>query len=209
MLRPLVAPLLLLMLSVLGCQCFVPVSETPLSGHDGGVDAGSDAGTVATFPECRVAADCPAVHFDGGFTWCNDRAASCVAGRCLQECGGGRSCEVTDGGTCLACLASATECSQPHCASRQPCTMQIEASTCPGITPYSTVWTATRTEDCSREIVGPDGGFVGRWYDVNFAEGIATLSSVTGTCTVHQVPTNAPRAEWACPGCTFTEMGCE
>src|SRR5205823_2842373 len=58
--------------------------------------------------------------YDGG-----GPVPSCIAQICVNECGGGRSCTVEDGGRCLACGGS-TRCAMDACTPRQLCRFTVE-----------------------------------------------------------------------------------
>jgi hypothetical protein len=130
--------LLLLVATVCGCQCFVPVDEQGDGGspRDGGAttDAGrtdgglTDAGTPdagasdAGQPdrdagqECLTARDCAGPTWSSA--WCaTDAGFSCVANHCVSSCGdtAGRACVFDAGAECLDCAAAPPLCNADNC----------------------------------------------------------------------------------------------
>jgi hypothetical protein len=209
--------LVLLVIGLSGCTCFVPVDDRPDGGGDaGGGQGGAGGGTADAGLECLVALDCPWVRPDAGipFTNCpNSEGMSCVDGRCIFECDSGRAC-TTDAGThCLDCTkpVEKTECGPVSCSAIYSCQMQVFVSSCAQGPKVGDRFVATRQADCGWVLSLPDGGpVVGAMWDLDVGRSFATFPGVRGTCAGRDLFTGVPRMSFSCPdGCTFAEMGCD
>lgn len=193
----------LILLSLSGCQCFVPVAE---------IDAGpTDAGVVV--PECTTAAQCAAR--DGGFSgFCSSAAMSCLNGQCVLECQGGRTCNTN--GACVQCQPPQTPVSLCRaCDVRTAaCGFRVIDDDCPG----------TRfTTDSSWLFRSPDGGC--EFFELIPADGgavagtafgtteefnrFANIPELGGSCSIQSLFTGAPRLAVQCPRCSFAGLGCD
>lgn len=174
------------------------------SRADGGLLDGGRA-------ECATFRDCPLP--DSGLPFCPSPVRSCVAGRCLSECSSpSRSCDVTDGGSCLRCSEPASQ-TCALCVRARRCEMVVSNEGCPA--PFVSgsrfnVVPSTRGA-CGGEIFALDGGAsLGTWADLETGlQGLLSIPALGGSCVSTSLATGAPRAAVACPACTFVEVGCE
>jgi hypothetical protein len=196
-----------------GCQCFTPVDDGP--GSDGGSpDGGSPDGGGArdAGPQCTTAADCPAV--DPSVT-CPFRSpdagpsATCLERRCIAECTGSRSCTVEDGGTCLRCSTPASLKCAPTSCTPLPNFCAFSLQGCADAGMNGTSWRVSRDSNCRMTVAGDGGALLGTWYDLDPGEAVAFFPALGGWCTGTDLFTGVPRMQWACPACTFVEMGCD
>jgi len=206
-----------------GCQCFVPVDEgrdagrdaSDDAGVDAGVDAGTDAGADAGF-DCDVASDCtgtPRVT-----RWCEvfggpDAGFSCVAHRCVAECGdvAGETCDIGDG-ACLICPRGAS-CIPVDCfPGGGGFSFGVEDIACRDTPPLEVgarvVEFPTNPDggvSCSRTLFleDVDGGrtVLGTLY-LQTARGLTVEAPLLGgTCLAYELPTGAYRLLLDCPRC--------
>lgn len=196
-----------LMLTLAGCQCFVPVEDD--AGPYLVRDAGSDAGLP---PECESAADCHGAFTSVRFCWPEsvDAGFSCLDHHCIVQCGdqSGATCTVDPVVECLQCPPTAA-CIAPSCPStsgawnyhvedlecRRPVTLSawdtitqgpLEAGVC-GVP----LWLAT------------DAGSVRLGVLTDHGRGVMTANVplLGGWCRVSDLPTGAPRLQLDCPWC--------
>jgi hypothetical protein len=226
-----------LVVTAAACQCFVPVTE---GGKDGGADSGLGGGVGGGFgggvdgggpgggvgggagggvgggtggggTECTTASQCGAL--DAGFPFCSGTpSGSCISGRCVTECAGGRTCGgVENQPYCLICYDPVvTQCAPSTCSAIFSCTMTIGGSTCARGPQNGTRWRADRQTDCSWSVVDDAGVEVGHWFDLTTGEAFGTFAGVDGRCVGKDLFTGVPRMQWSCPdGCVFVEEGCD
>ena len=139
------------------------------------VDARADVPARDIGPvECRAAADCDG--FSGFPSFCNfgqQRAVSCVAGRCVLGCGAALTCEREADG-CVRCSDGTTTCpGQPCAAPFALAEGQVEMALC--------------ARAYTRDIVACFGGFVQLRYGEH--------------CLVLPYGSGVPRALLACGPC--------
>lgn len=126
--------------------------------------------------DCTTAADCTLQPF-GSVRACSNSAWSCIAGECVWECTGGRTCALVpppDAATpvCLACDGA-----PPQCYG-EPCRHDI---------------TSPNLEDayCARSFFQPPPVCFGDF--VQLSDGMI--------CSLEMLPTGAPRSVLACGPC--------
>lgn len=101
----------LLLLALAGC---------PAPGGADGADLSAAADLalsdedLAGAGECAIPGDCARLDTPPSVRFCPTSAWSCIAGRCVWECSGGRSCGLRPGG-CLACNGAAPACPADAC----------------------------------------------------------------------------------------------
>jgi hypothetical protein len=161
------------------------------------VECPPDAGPP---PECRAASDCPAAPRD---VFCGGppASASCVDGRCVDDCGGPRVCAVSAEG-CRSCDDADATC--PTCEALQPFGATVESTRC-RMGAASSLRRGDRlrasVENCPwAELTGPRGrvGRVGAFQDLGWVLQLPDGTQCLGT----DLPTGAKRISFACPGCT-------
>lgn len=199
---------MVLALSASACDCSAPVIDGPvIDGPDSGArDAGSDGG--AGGGTCRIA-DCPARSFACPFTApdAGGPTPSCIADACVAECGGGRTCDVTDAGRCLAC-GGLTRCAEASCTPGPRCSFAVEGSGCTGLLEDGARVTVQRGADCV-STMSTDAGVIGTWVDLDVGEALLNLPRLGGACTGKDLFTGVPRTQVFCPFCSFVAEGCE
>lgn len=198
--------LLVIALSLGGCQCLEPVGEDD-AGHDAGaMDAGFDGGATCAPAACTEAA---------ALNHCNGtEGTSCIEHRCVTECpdeGAGRSCTVNQATYCLECGGDGgTHCPMSGTAScgfpQTQGTAQIEASSC-DLTELSLMRTASA--QCRYFTTLADGGVLGEIWKLEDSEYLAYFPGLGGWCTGRSAYTGAPRAIINCPSCRFVVLGFE
>lgn len=195
-----------------GCQCLVPVDDTPDAGaaasRDAGADAGRDAGLLQS---CAAPRDCRGTPPLVG--WCatlgtGDGGYSCVDGQCVGQCApqAGQTCEVDHAVECLMCPRGSS-CIPPECGGfGYTFTFHVEQLACAGDAPLHLGDVVRETLDggCGASVVlSSDGGEVllGRIY-LQSARGLsANLPLLGGECLVSELPTGAQRLLLDCPRC--------
>lgn len=211
------------LLSVVGCQCFVPVDEAPFSAfedagvRDAGVDAGvRDAGHDAGMQpvQCTTVADCagtPRVT-----SWCArfspafDAGFSCIEGQCVAQCGdqAGQVCTQDVGVECLRCPPTTT-CLPPSCAAAFDITFRVEDIACNGAPPLvvgDKLREGKRDGGCGSpwSYVQADGGeeYLGDvYYQSTRGFTSARIELLGGVCLISEMPTGAIRLLLDCPRC--------
>lgn len=214
--------LLAALLTLAGCQCFVPVDEpdggAPDAGTDAGLpDAGVDAGTDAGSPGdggCALASQCT-----GGpqptSSWCNttqpDAGFSCVQSKCVWECPlvtAGRTCTVNQGTYCLECGDAGTMCPETtSCTSVGMMTATVESGA--ACTTFTDVNVMRGASAQCRYFVNTNTSASGEIWRLPNGEYLAFFPSLGGWCTGRSAFTGAPRSIFNCPGCQFVLMGWE
>ena len=198
----------MLLLTAAGCQCAPPIDRPDGGDDDAGVDGGGGGGPGS----CRVA-DC-ARPADAGVFWCPFRggdagfvAPSCIDNACVLECGGGRTCDVTDAGHCLRC-GSDVRCSPATCTAARRCRFTVEGSSCTGLVDDNTSWTIDVPTNC-RGVISNDGGVLGTYVDLDVGEAVVNIPRLGGTCIAQDLFTGVPRTQFFCPFCSFIAEGCD
>jgi len=198
----------LALLSAARCTCELPSSIPSPDGGGAGAGGGGEGG--GSTGSCAVASCPPA---DGGVcVYPYDAGSprpSCIADACLNECGGGRSCEVTDGGRCLSCGAEGVACAMSACQPKTLCTFTARAAQCVGLLDDGSQWTVTLGADCRQTVANDAGVVLGSWFDVGAGAFVAQVPRLGGYCTGQDLFTNVPRMQVFCPYCTFVAEGCE
>lgn len=197
-----------LALSLSGCQCLVPVPETPEPPKppDGGTVSG--AGLDAGRAECRAAADCPQVSAPRACAFAGPAPArSCVDGRCVFDCEGARSC-TTRTGSCLSCDGGAPSCTTNLCGWLNSGTTGRVYRTCDaGVSDALGDFRAAyrQAATCNFELFFPDGGLFGGLDLVgDERSSTATVKGEPGvTCTVRGLATALNRMELGCAQCMY------
>lgn len=161
------------------------------------VECPPDAGPP---PECRAASDCPSAPrevFCGG----PPASASCVDGRCVDDCGGPRVCTVSAEG-CRSCEGAEESC--PTCDALAGFEATVENASC-RMGETSPLRRGDRiraaVDTCPwAELTGPRGrvGRVGTFRDLGWVLELPDGTQCLGT----DLPTGAKRISFACPGCT-------
>jgi hypothetical protein len=200
----------LALLSAASCTCELPSSIPSPDGGGGGAGGGAQGAGGGSADSC-VVASCPAA--DGGIcTYPYDAGSplpSCIAGTCVNECGGGRHCEVTDGGRCLDCGALGAACAMDACQPKTLCTFTARAAQCVGLIDDGSQWTVTQGADCRQTVANNAGVILGSWFDLGGGAFVAQVPRLGGSCTGQDLFTNVPRMQVYCPYCTFVAEGCE
>jgi hypothetical protein len=159
------------------------------SAFDAGADVGFDQDAAfvwdaqvldafvpdATSPaECTTAADCTQAPF-GSVGTCPNSAWSCVAGSCVWECMGGRTCSPAipnPGSSCLSCDFGVPQCAGERCRHDLSSPILEDAT-------------------CARDFLRSPGTCFGDFLELE-----------DGTlCTLLELPTGAPRSVLACGPC--------
>lgn len=184
------------------CECALAEIPKP----DGG-EPPADSGTGGGGETCRPA-QCP---HDAGltcpFATAPDAGPSCIEGACVNECFGGRTCEVTDGGACLRCGTS-LKCAPASCTAGPRCTFGVSGSSCTGLLDDGARYTVTTGADC-RQTVSGDAGVIGSWFELDVGESVANIPRLGGYCTMQDLFTGVPRTQVFCPFCSFVAEGCD
>ncbi len=190
---------------VSGCQCYQAPGDVPdggrldAGGSDGSVDAGVDAGVFdAGIPQCDFANQCPAPTnaLCNWFGMGDGGVRSCVAQRCVTECGQPRTCFVgLDAGT-LAC-DDQSKIREVGTTCMGAFTARVEGSTCAALKPMDqipfSVSGACRWTSTLGEIISLDQS----------SEFVARFQSLGGICTGVNLVTGVERWEFNCPDCQF------
>ena len=188
-----------------GCQCLVPVDDTPDAAH--ATDAGYDAGLLQS---CSTAQDCrgtpPLVGWCATFST-GDGGYSCIDHHCVGQCGpqAGQTCDVDHAVECLVCPRGAS-CIPPSCGGGLTFTYRVEQLACLGDAPLQLGDAVREAMDGGCGVpfyLATDGGEVllGNLY-LQSARGLsANLPLLGGECLVSELPTGAPRLLLDCPRC--------
>lgn len=195
------------------CQCLVPVGDGPGdagSRDAGATDAGRDAGQVA---ECINGSDCPGA--EATVPACSQQGTaagfSCIAGRCVWDCAGGRSC--IEGreprGICFSCGAARPFCREVCMVSDGATSGTVEQSTCPqGSDFFKLEWFRLREDpSCGWEATSPsDGTSLGRIEKLDSQRLWANLPSAGGVCSGEILVGDSRRWIMSCPDCQFVVL---
>ncbi|MBL8922261.1 MAG: hypothetical protein JNJ54_25650 [Myxococcaceae bacterium] len=225
--------LVVVLVSLAGCQCLQPVDERMDSGvrsdggpgggggrdggsdagvDAGGFDAGTDAGTADAGPvACVTASDCPSTNPMQQF--CGQLQSACVNGFCLLECPTG-----ADAGL-KTCTSATTECLTCNGATRtcgncnaNVCTFSAQPvrGTCPPpFDDFQNFVVQPFSGRCGGGILR-DGGFAGVWVGAMMNGRILVdIPALGGACLGSGLATQIPRTLISCPACTFVAEGCE
>lgn len=196
---------LFLLLASGGCQCFVPVSEDPDAGSDGGSDAGvsKDAG-----PECTGASQCVPMSAPRtcGFA-ASSPSRSCFDGRCVYDCAGARTC-TTKLGSCLSCDGGVPSCNAASCNFvNDGDTGRVYRSCVAGSSEQVGTFLVRYAQGatCNFRVLLADGGVFGALELLgDFESGTAQVSEEPGvTCTVRGLATALNRVELGCARCLY------
>lgn len=208
--------------AAVGCQCFAPVDQLgpdrPIAPDAGAAraDGRADAGLPDAGRSCSTAADCK--QGEPSVTWCSgfgqDAGPSCISGRCVLECPGGRTCGVTLENFCLSCDRSFA-CPRWCFGSPSSYEVSIEQATCahwPGtseqVSPGRLRLVRGDAGSCQVTVLRSDGGAFGTLWMLDNGELIALLEPFPNSlCTGSQLPTGVPRAVVNCPGCQMVWAG--
>ncbi len=165
----------------------------------GGVTGGGVTGGGSA--RCAQASDCAGRDAGSSDAFCATapgRGWSCVLGRCVYECAGGRLCDATTP-MCLTCG------SQTSCLNQMTCPLlthlTFERSTC-GVSQFE-MWRTRPLSSgpCQAELLFPDGGVAGTLWAYGYGSVRADIPSWGGTCVGVDQQTGAVRFSLSCPAC--------
>jgi hypothetical protein len=162
--------------------------------------------------DCVLASDC-----HGGkesVPWCSQPDAgasfSCIAGSCVWECPGKRTCSTDLDAGCLDCVSPGTSICIDGGACLNPLGVAtVESSTCanPVVTPPApftgTSLTFQALADCRSEASISEGPPIGGIVELSSGQFIGDFSPLGGACTGELLPTNVVRLLINCPTCQF------
>lgn len=199
---------MVLLSSLAGCQCLVPVEDDAGSAMDGAVD--TDGG----FAECDAPGDCRGAATVSG--WCDVLGAdggawSCVQHRCVAQCStqAGQTCEQDEASDCLRC-APAAACEAPDCTRSARFTWRVERVACSedaGLRENDLIRELVTAPNCGIPLIieRPNGDDAfGTLYERNGRVGSARIERLGGVCIVTDLPTGLQRSLVDCPKCQFS-----
>ncbi len=142
---------------------------------------------------------------DGGV---EPSAFSCIDSKCVWECGGGRTCQVSGDGGCLLCGPPAiARCAKSACTPAVLSFREVEDSTCPGFPEIGARITITTASNCWSMVYRSAGAdYLGTWVELSSGEFLGTMPGLGGTCVGQWLPTGAMRVAWSCPLCQFVVL---